>query len=231
MSIEIRRAAERFATTAPGRVTRHSFSFGSHYDPANIAFGELVCHNDDLVDPGFGYDDHPHRDLEIVTWVLSGALTHRDSSGRSGVTTPGTVQAISAGGGIVHAETVERGAGVTQFVQTWIRPDAPGGEPAYSSAQVIAAGAWTPVASGSHPDAATRIGTQAATLWVAEVDVGSVLALPDASSVHLFVATGAVTLEAGGPVLLQEADAARLHGENAVVVCESPSQLLAWTFA
>jgi redox-sensitive bicupin YhaK (pirin superfamily) len=230
MAVEIRRAAERFVTTAPGRVTRHSFSFGAHYDPANVAFGQLVCHNDDLVDPGFGYDDHPHRDLEIVTWVLSGALSHRDSSGRSGVALPGTVQVMSAGDGIVHSETVEPGAGVTRFVQAWVRPDVPGGSPSYSSASVAPGDGWLPVASGSDLSAATRIGTRGATLWVAELAAGSALALPDGPSVHLFVATGAVTLEAGGPVLLQEADAARLRGENAVVRVETPSQLLAWTF-
>lgn len=231
MTIEIRRAAERFVTTAPGRVTRHSFSFGAHYDPGNVSFGQLVCHNDDLVDPGFGYDDHPHRDMEIVTWVLSGALSHRDSAGRSGVTLPGTVQVMSAGDGIVHSETVEPGAGVTRFVQTWVRPDSPGGAPSYASADVAFGPDWLPLASGSDPAASTRIGARGATLWVAQLAAGSVVALPDAPSVHLFVATGAVTLEAGGPVLLPEADAARLVDESAVVRAESPSQLLAWTFS
>jgi redox-sensitive bicupin YhaK (pirin superfamily) len=228
VSIEVRRADSRFVTTAPGRVTRHSFSFGTHYDPANVAFGQLVCHNDDVVDPGSGYDDHPHRDLEIVTWVLSGALSHRDSTGRSGVTTPGTVQAISAGDGIVHSETVEPGAGATRFVQTWVRPDSPGGPSAYASAEVSLAAGWLPVASGSHPDAATRIGTSGATLWVAQPPAGSTLRLPVATSVHLFVATGGVTL---GDVHLEEADAARLSEEAADLRVDAPSQLLAWTFA
>jgi redox-sensitive bicupin YhaK (pirin superfamily) len=231
VSIEIRRAAERFVTTAPGRLTRHSFSFGAHYDPANVSFGQLVCHNDDLVEPGFGYDDHPHRDMEIVTWVLAGALSHRDSSGRSGVTVPGTVQVMSAGDGIVHSETVEPGAGVTRFVQTWVRPDEPGGTPAYSSATVPAGPGWVPLASGPGSDAATRIGTRGATLWVAEPSTGSTLALPDAPTVHLFVATGSVTLDADEPVLLGEADAARLSNADRELRTEAPSQLLAWTFA
>ena len=225
MAVEIRRAAERFVTTAPGRVTRHSFSFGAHYDPANVSFGQLVSHNDDLVDPGFGYDDHPHRDMEIVTWVLSGALSHRDSSGRSGVTVPGTVQVMSAGDGIVHSETVEPGAGVTRFVQTWVRPDEPGGPPAYSSATVSAGPGWVPITSGS--GAATRIRALGATLWVAEPPAGATLALPDALSVHLFVATGSVELN---DVHLGEADAVRLREEGTVVRAEAASQLLAWTF-
>ena len=119
--------------------------------------------------------------------------------------------------------------------RTWVRPDSPGGPPSYSSADVGAGvsadGGWVPVASGSHPDAAAPIGSRRATLWVAQLDVGSTLALPDAGSVHLFIATGAVTLEAGGPVLLQEADAVRLREEHAVVVSETSCQLLAWTFA
>ena len=68
--IDIRRAGDRFRSEGDGRSTAHSFSFGPHYDPANTAFGGLICHNDDRVAPGFGYADHPHRDLEIVTWVL-----------------------------------------------------------------------------------------------------------------------------------------------------------------
>ena len=232
MAVEIRRAAERFVTTAPGRVTRHSFSFGAHYDPANVSFGQLVSHNDDLVDPGFGYDDHPHRDMEIVTWVLSGALSHRDSSGRSGVTVPGTVQVMSAGDGIVHSETVDPGAGATRFVQTWVRPDQPGGAASYASAEVSPTTGWLPVASGSERDAATRIGNRGATLWLADpVGVGSALILPVAPLVHLFVATGSVTLGASEPAELGEGDAARLTEEDAILRIDAPSQLLAWTFA
>jgi redox-sensitive bicupin YhaK (pirin superfamily) len=239
MAVEIRRAAERFVTAAPGRVTRHSFSFGTHYDPANVSFAQLVCHNDDLVDPGFGYDDHPHRDVEIVTWVLSGALSHRDSSGSSGVTVPGTVQVMSAGDGIVHSETVEPGAGVTRFVQTWVRPDVAGGKPSYACANVAAGPGWTPLASGSEPNAATRIGSRGATLWLAEpTAVGSALILPESPLVHLFVAAGSVTLGAGpiGPdagesPVLGEGDAVRLVTEDAILRVDEPSQLLAWTFA
>lgn len=227
VGIEVRRAATRFVTTAPGRVTRHSFSFGEHYDPSNVAFGELVCHNDDTVDPGSGYPDHPHRDVEVVTWVLSGGLSHRDSHGRAGVIGPGTVQVMSAGSGIVHAETVEPGAGVTRFVQTWVRPDSPGGEPRYDAAPVDIGPDWVPVASGSHPASATRIGAGRATLWVAAPDPGTALALPEAAYTHLFVATGAVDLDG---MQLDEADAVRLTGRRGELVPTTPSHLLVWTF-
>jgi redox-sensitive bicupin YhaK (pirin superfamily) len=225
VSIDIRRSASRFVTTEPGRTTRHSFSFGAHYDPANVGFGPLVCHNDDLVQPGAGYPDHPHRDTEIVTWVLTGALSHRDSDGRSGVVGPGTVQVMSAGSGIIHAETVEPGAGTTRFVQTWVRPDAPGGDPSYATADVAVGGLWQPVASGSRPDAATRIGARGATLWVASPPAGTTVVLPEGDHVHLFVATGEVELDG---VRLGEADTARLTDHPAELVTASPAQLLAW---
>jgi redox-sensitive bicupin YhaK (pirin superfamily) len=229
MSVEVRRAGDRFTTTAPGRVTRHSFSFGGHYDPGNTSFGRLVCHNDDRLEPGSGYDDHPHRGLEIVTWVLSGALTHRDDAGRSGVVTPGRVQVMSAGSGVVHSEVVEPGAAPTRFVQTWVLPDQPGGAPSYDSADVDPGGRWLPVASGSHPEAATRIGTRGATLWVAELAPGEGLELPEARQVHLFVATGSVELT--GDVDLGTADAVRLLDASGGLTARTASQLMAWGFA
>ena len=86
--IEIRRAGERFVSTAPGLVSRHSFAFGEHYDPANVGFGSLLVNNEDVIEVARGYDDHPHRDAEIVTWVLSGSLHHRDSYGNEGLVYP-----------------------------------------------------------------------------------------------------------------------------------------------
>lgn len=214
-------------TTAPGRVTHHSFSFGAHYDHANTSFGLLLAHNDDAVEPGSGYDDHPHRDLEIVTWVLSGALTHRDSSGRTGVVEPGRVQVLSAGSGVVHSETVDPAAGATRFVQAWVRPDQPGGTPAYSSADVDPGSAWLPVASGARPGAATRIRSRGATLWIADAAAGDSLALPDAPEVHLFVASGAVQLASVG---FGTADAARVSGVPETLTVTEDSQLMAWAF-
>jgi len=234
VGLEIRRASDRFVTVAEGRRTWHSFSFGAHYDPGNVGFGPLVCHNDDHVEPGSGYDDHPHRDVEVVTWVLEGALSHRDSEGRAGVVTPGRVQAMSAGSGIVHAERVEPGAGPTRFVQTWVRPDVPGGVPSYASSAVDPGPDWTPVLSGARPDV-VPIGTRSATLWVARPGAGASLALPDVPHAHLFVARGAATLrvDAAGeasPYDLAEADAARLTGLAGAVRVEARAELLLWTF-
>ncbi len=229
--IEVRRAADRFRTVAEGRDTRHSLSFGNHYDPANLRFGLLLCHNDDLVQPGHGYPDHPHSNIEIVTWVLSGELRHQDSRGHTGVITPGTVQTMSAGSGVVHAETVDAASGPTRFLQTWLLPDEPGGEPSYSSGAVSLSEAWTPVAGGA--DGAARIAATGATFWAASPPRGGALEVPDVPHAHLFVADGQVTLTpaSGDPVELTAGDAVRLRAEGAMLAAGSTAHLLLWTFA
>ena len=103
-AVDIRRADDRFATRISWLDSKHSFSFGRHYDPANTHHGLLLVNNDDIVRPGTGFETHPHRDMEIVTWVLRGSLVHQDSTGHSGVIYPGLAQRMSAGTGILHSE-------------------------------------------------------------------------------------------------------------------------------
>lgn len=224
MTLEIRRADTRFRSEVDGRSTAHSFSFGPNYDPANISFGGLVAHNDDRIQPGHGYADHPHRDLEIVTWVLSGALTHRDASGETVVVTPGRVQAMSAGTGIVHSETVADDAEPTRFIQTWVRPSSPGGVPSYTAADAsLKPDELTPLASGVRPHALVRIGA-AASLYAANLTTG--VTLPGAQLLHVFVATGSVTLDGHD---LAEGDAARLTDAGGLRV-DGAGELLVWAF-
>jgi redox-sensitive bicupin YhaK (pirin superfamily) len=104
MTIDVRRAADRFSTRVGWLDSAHSFSFGPHWDPANTHHGLLLVNNDDVVLPGTGFETHPHRDMEIVTWVLSGSLVHQDSTGHNGVIYPGLAQRMSAGRGIRHSE-------------------------------------------------------------------------------------------------------------------------------
>ncbi|PVG84227.1 quercetin 2,3-dioxygenase [Nocardioides gansuensis] len=226
----------RFTTKTGDRVTRHSFSFGEHYDPANLGFGPMVCHNDDLLAAGGGYPDHPHTDLEIVTWVLSGALVHTDSSGTTRVVAPGQVQVLSAGSGVRHSELADMAAGPTRFVQVWVRPDEPGGAPAYYLDDTeLPAGALVPVAgAGGLP-----IRTAAATLHVARLAPGDEVALPDAPLVHVFAATGAVELPGGSSGVgwssevetLRAGDAARLTDEPELPIrATEPTELLVWSF-
>lgn len=223
MAIQIRVGDERFVTAGEGRETRHSFSFGPHYDAANLGFAGLVCHNDDRLAPGSGYPDHLHQEIEVVTWVLTGALAHRDSTGSSGVLVPGQVQVMSAGSGVVHSEYAEPGAGPTRFVQTWVRPAAWGAAPAYASASVDPGRGWTAVVGGD----GLPVRAPGATLWISAAEAGDRLVVPDAPHAHLFVATGAVELDGAS---LTEGDVVRLTGEGADLRVTAPGQLMLWTF-
>lgn len=211
--IDVRRAGDRPTTPGDGTTTRHSFSFGSHYDPANVGFSVLVAHNDDRVEPGRGYDTHPHADLEIVTWVLEGALLHTDSRGHTGELAPGVVQRLGAGSGVLHSEHASRHAsgGATRFVQMWLRPDEPGAEPSFDRAPAPTGPGLVPLLSGVRGlDAAAGLAVAGAALHVARLAAGDAVALPDAARLHVFVATGSAALEGAGT--LGEGDAARVSG-------------------
>ena len=223
--IEYRLADERFRTDAEGRMTWHSFSFGAHYDPTNVGFGRLVAHNDELLPPGTGYGDHPHADLEIVTWVLTGALRHTSSVG-SGVIGPGQVQRLSAGTGVVHSEVAD-GPEVTRFLQAWVRPDELDLTPGYLSTDVTIGDAWTCVADGEGRGV-VPIAARGTALHAADLGAGGRLALPDAPRLHVFVAGGRAML---GERLLGPGDAARLVDEGGrPVTAEEDAHLVVWSF-
>ncbi|MBV9552165.1 MAG: pirin family protein [Alphaproteobacteria bacterium] len=112
--------------------TRHHFSFADYRDPQRVHWGRLRVWNDDAIAPGTGFDPHPHQDMEIVTYVREGAVTHRDSLGNTGRTEAGDVQVMSAGTGIRHAE-YNREPGLTRLFQIWIVPEAPGGAPSWGT--------------------------------------------------------------------------------------------------
>lgn len=235
--LRVQRAGERFVTEVEGITTRHAFSFGSHYDPDNVGFGTLLAHNDESLLVGRGFDDHPHRDTEIVTWVLSGSLLHEDSTGETGVVYPGLVQRLSAGSGVVHAERNDayrleptRPRVPVRFVQSWVRPDESGVVPAYAQREITPdalAADWVPAASGADPDAAITVGSAGSTLWVTRIGVGEVRRLPEVAYAHLFVAFGQVEVEGVG--LLGEGDALRVSGPAALrITGRRPSELLLW---
>jgi redox-sensitive bicupin YhaK (pirin superfamily) len=224
MSLEVRRSGDRFVTEAEGRVTRHSFSFDRHYDPTNVGLGFLICHNEDLVQPGHGYPDHPHRDLEIVTWVLGGALRHTDGSGSTTVVMPGTVQRLSAGSGVVHAE-VNDGTEPVHFVQMWVRPSESGLVPSYVHTPVsIDVDGWTTLAGQGH--AVVPIANPDAYLKVARLGADRSVVLPDAPLLHLFVARGTVEVEDAG--ILQPGDALRATDGGRRVTAADDAELLLW---
>ena len=239
-AVQVRRAASRGRTRAAGADTAHSFSFGQHYDPSETSYGLLVAHNDDLLAPGAGYDLHEHRDVEVVTWVLAGALVHRDAGGREQVLLPGHVQRLSAGRGVLHAETNDahlldaaRPPAHVRFVQAWVVPDTTGTEPAYDRA-AVEPGRWeaglVAVASGRAEHVqrgALRLAQRDAALHVGRLAPGRTVVLPEAPYLHLFVACGSVDLDGAGP--LHEGDAARLpSGPDCRVTALAPAEVLVW---
>lgn len=225
MSVGLYAASQRSSSTAAGRETRHSFSFGPHYDPANLGFGPLVCHNDDVLAPSVGYPDHPHSELEIVTWVLEGALVHTDSSGSRHVVEAGRAQVLSAGTGIRHSEIADPGSGRCRFVQAWLTPTAAGRAPSYvlGEAPHVGAGPAEVVGGSGLP-----LGATGARLLVARLDAGQSVTLPDDPRQHVFAATGQVSV---ADAVLRAGDAARINDEPGHVVRASePTELLAWSF-
>ena len=133
--MEVRRADDRFCTESDGITTFHSFSYGAHYDPDNVGFGPIIAINDERVPPAGGYATHHHADVEIVTWVIEGALAHEDTAGARGVIRPGTAHWLSAGDGVQHAEHNASTEEPLRFVQTMLRSEFDG-EPRYQSESV-----------------------------------------------------------------------------------------------
>ncbi|MFF3762741.1 pirin family protein [Streptomyces sp. NPDC001922] len=220
--MQLRRAGERYRGGDPqaGIETRHAFSFGPHYDPDNLRFGPLIACNEERLEPGAGFEEHPHRDVEIVTWVVEGELTHRDSAGHASVVRPGDVQRLSAGSGVRHTERNE-GEEPLRFVQMWLEPARPGGEPSYEIVRGIAAG--TPYA----------LANAGAVLHIVRLAEGERAALPmgDAGSgtearTHLQVVRGRVRLP---DHLLGPGDELRISGQHAPeLTAATPAELLIW---
>ncbi|WP_431999370.1 pirin family protein [Streptomyces sioyaensis] len=194
--IQVRRAEERYRGGEPeaGIESRHAFSFGPHFDPDNLRFGALIACNEERLAAGAGFDEHPHRDTEIVTWVVEGELTHRDSAGHETTVRPGDLQRLSSAGGVRHVERND-GAGPLCFVQMWLAPLAFGGEPAYEVVRGIADGT---------PYAVPQAG---ALLHLRRLADGERTAVPDAARAYVHVVRGAVRLDAEH---LAAGDAARI---------------------
>lgn len=183
---------------------------------------------------GTGFGTHPHRDMEIVTWVLSGELEHRDSEGNHGVILPGHAQRMSAGTGIRHSERNPSSTTDVHFLQMWVPPDTDGIDPGYEQLDVgaeLASGGLVPVASGKGHDAAITIHQREAVLWAARLDAGAGADVPDDRHVHVFVARGSGDLDPGGR--LGTGDAARLVEADGLrfTAGDAGAEVLIWTTA
>ena len=233
-TVDLQPADRRFHTDFGWLDSRHSFSFGNHYDPAHLGHGLLIVSNDDRVAPGGGFGAHSHRDMEIVTWVLDGALEHHDSEGNEGVIVPGHAQRMSAGTGITHSEMNHSTDEPVHFLQMWVPPHESGLPPGYEQVDVNdrLLGGLVPVASGRDDiDAAVHINQRGATMWVGRMHEGQSVTVPTAPFVHVFVARGGGrlgehVLEAGDAVRLTAAGPLELHAtdETEVIVWESDSE-------
>ncbi|MEV7991080.1 pirin family protein [Streptomyces sp. NPDC086077] len=212
---DVRRAGERYpgGDAEAGIESWHAFSFGPHYDPGNLRFGALIACNEERLAVGAGFAEHPHSHTEIVTWVAEGELTHRDSAGHETVVRAGDVQRLSAASGVRHVERND-GEGPLTFVQMWLAPLAPGGDPAYEIVHGIA---------DATPYAVPKAG---AMLHVRRLAPGERTAVPDAPYVYVHVVHGDVTLDAER---LGPGDAARItDAKDVEVVGVARAELLMW---
>ncbi|MFF0071891.1 pirin family protein [Streptomyces sp. NPDC005494] len=186
--MDVRRSGDRFRGGDPatgdsaGIETLHAFSFGRFYDPDNLRFGPILACNEERLAPGAGFDEHPHSHTEIVTWVVEGELTHRDSAGHATVVRAGDLQHLSSAAGVRHAERNDGDRPLT-FVQMWLAPLEPGGEPSYTHVAGTA---------GSAPYALPEA---AAMLHVRRGTGGERIGVPDAAGVYVHVVRGEVRLE------------------------------------
>jgi redox-sensitive bicupin YhaK (pirin superfamily) len=239
-TITVQRADQRFVTDVGWLDSKHSFNFGPHWSPEHQGHGLLLVNNDDVVAPGRGFGTHGHRDMEIVTWVLSGRLEHRDSTGTHDVIYPGLAQRMSAGSGIRHSEMNASPDEPVHFVQMWVLPDTAGVQPGYEQRDLnadLAAGGLVAIASGTGHPGAIRIHQREAVLWGARLSSGESIEVPADRHVHLFVALGAGTLDAAGE--LGQGDAVRLTDADTTVTSDpitftataDGTELLIWATA
>ncbi|MGW1102577.1 pirin family protein [Streptomyces sp. NPDC002540] len=213
--ISVQRSDDRFTggDEAAGIESLHAFSFGGFYDPDNLRFGAMLACNEERLAPGAGFDEHPHSHTEIVTWVAEGELTHRDSAGHATVVRAGDLQHLSAAAGVRHVERND-GDGPLTFLQMWLVPLEPGGEPAYTIVPGIA---------DSTPYALPAAG---AMLHVRRPAAGERTAVPDAPRAYVHVVAGRVGI---GDEELGPGDAARITGEQGLeLVAADAAEVLIW---
>lgn len=222
--ITLRRSDDRGFFDHGWLQTRHSFSFADYYDEAHMGFGALRVINEDRVQPGQGFGRHGHRDMEILSWVLDGALVHRDSTGGATLLRPGEVQRMSAGTGVWHSEANGSAEAPVHFLQIWILPDRAGHEPSYEQRSIPEASRRGRLALLASPDGAqgSTIIHQDARVFVGELALGQRAEVPLAPGRRAWVQLARGALSVNG-MSLRPGDGAALTGEARVALAgESP---------
>ena len=224
--MKIRKSNERGHAEHGWLDTYHTFSFANYYDPQWMGFRSLRVINDDLVMPGMGFGTHPHRDMEIITYILTGALEHKDSMGNGRVIRPGDVQYMAAGTGVQHSEFNPSKDEAVHLLQVWIQPDKKSVAPRYAekSFKDAETGKLHLVTSKAGRDGSMAI-HQDAELWLAKLEPNNRVKHHLANQRHawLHVAEGEVSLNGK---TLTGGDAAAVSGEDLELTATKPSQVL-----
>ncbi len=221
----IRRATDRGRVNMGWLDSQHSFSFGHYYDPQHMGFSVLRVINDDIVRPGFGFDEHGHRDMEIISYVVSGALAHKDSAGNDFVVPAGDIQRMSAGRGIRHSEYNPSSSEPVNFLQIWIVPEKSGITPSYEQKTVRADSAVTPLVNKQGAGGALSINQDVAMFKLNLTKGQQHILSTDERWGYLHVVKGAISVgnETFGP-----GDACGLKGDRSVQVISSEDTEALW---
>jgi len=210
--MDVRRAGDRGSANFGWLHSRHTFSFGSYFDPQQVGFSDLLVINDDRVSPGRGFDTHGHRDMEIFSYVLQGGLQHRDSMGTGSVIRPGDVQMMSAGSGVLHSEFNASREDLVHFLQVWIVPDRKGVAPRYQQRHFTAdekRGRLRLIISPDGAEGSLSV-YQDTRVYAGLFDGDERQALPLAAGRYAYVHVARGSLEVNGE-RLDEGDGARLR--------------------
>jgi len=215
--IEMRRSSDRGYADHGWLKSFHSFSFAGYRDPAHMGFGPLIVINEDRIAPGTGFGTHGHRDMEIVSYVLDGALAHRDSMGNGSVIRPGDVQRMSAGRGVQHSEFNHEQQGETHFLQIWIEPAVRGIDPGYEEKHFDASakrGRLRLVASSDSRDGSVRIHQNASVYaGLFDGDEAATLQVAAGRRIYVHVARGSVQVDGQR---LDAGDAAKITDQTSI---------------
>ena len=226
--LTIRKAHERGHARHGWLESRHTFSFADYYDPEQMGFRDLRVINEDRVQPGQGFGSHSHRDMEILTWVVDGALEHRDSLGTGSVIRPGDLQRMSAGTGITHSECNASRSQSVHFLQIWILPERAGIEPSYEQKHFPdeeRSGRLRRIASRDGRDGSVRVHQDVA-LHAGILAPGQSASLDLAPSRHAWIQLVRGAVEVGG-IGLAAGDGAAVSGEPRIeLVARDASDVL-----
>jgi redox-sensitive bicupin YhaK (pirin superfamily) len=228
--VQIRPSEDRGRNEMSWLNTKFTFSFAEYYDPDHTQFGALRVLNEDIVAPGKGFGMHPHNDMEILTWVLDGALQHRDSMGNSGVIRPGELQHMTAGTGVMHSEFNASSTDPVHLLQIWILPERRGLKPEYEQLRFSDADLRNKFALVAGPEAPLTI-RQDANLYIARLDESAKAERPISRGRHAWVQVARGSVLVNGKELVA-GDGAAVSNEAAVrVEAKQASEVLLFDLA